>query len=405
MSPNRPKITLASPFSVFPPNNIKSRRLFHLYCHLANEFDIEIISLASAGEPPFTGVIAAGLTEKRIPKTPEHQQAEIEFCQELGANIADASLLKLYKLSPQYLQALKQSARSADFLITYQPYLFPALRSISTKPIWYEASGIETELKRQILPENQIGQEFWELIAETEQKCCQVSNLIITSSQHDRRELSKLHGIEETKIICVPNGIDTASIEFINYEQRLSNKEKLGLKDSFLAIFMGTGNPHNANEARAVLNFASKLPEMQFLVLGDVGVTFEPRLTPPNVAFIDSLDEKTKLNILGVADVALNPAKSGSDTLATVLEYFCRGTPVISTRWGVKNLGIEPEIHCSIGDIWRFPELLVSCHKENIADKKKRLEKVQLYIKNNFEWSQIASKFFSQFQPWSAIIH
>ncbi len=405
MSPKRPKITLAAPFAVFPPSNIRSRRLFHLYRHLAHEFNIEIISLAAAGEQGFKGVIAAGLTEQRIPKTLQHQQAESELCQKLEANIADASLLKLYTLTPQYLQALKQSARDADFLITYQPYLFPALRSISNKPIWYEASGIETELKKQILPENDIGQEFWELIAATEQKCCQVSNLIITSSQHDLRGLSKLHEIDETKMIYVPNGIDTASIDFIAYEQRLLNKEKLGLKESFLVIFMGTGNPHNANEAKTVLNIASKLQEMQFLVLGDIGVTFEPRLTPPNVAFIDSLDEKTKLNALGVADVALNPAKSGSDTLPIVLEYFCTGTPVISTRWGVKNLGIEPDKHCLLGDIWRFPELLISCHKENLVNKKQRLEDVQSYIKNNFEWSQIASKFFSQFQPWSAIIY
>jgi glycosyltransferase involved in cell wall biosynthesis len=405
MSLKRPKITLAVPFAVFPPNNIKSHRIFHFYRHLANEFNIEIVSLANVGESSFKGAIAAGLTEISIPKTLEHQQAERELCQKLGANIADASLLKLYTLTPQYLQALKRSIRDADFVITYQPYLFPALRSISTKPIWYEAIGIETELKKQILPENDIGQEFCDLIAETEKKCCQVSNLIITSSQHDLQGLSKLHEIDEAKIIYVPNGIDTVAIDFITYEQRLLNKEKLGLKESFLAIFMGTGNPHNANEARAVLNIASKLQEMQFLVLGDVGVTFEPRLTPPNVAFLDNLDEKTKLNILGMADVALNPAKLGSDNLPLVLEYFCRGTPVISTRWGVKNLGFEPEKHCLFGDVWRFPDLLISCQKENILKKKKRLENVQVYIKNNFEWSQIASKFFSQFHPWSAIIH
>lgn len=403
MKTQHQKITLAIPFAVFPPNDTKSSRIFHLYRHLAREFSIEIVSLGNAEEPAFKSAIAAGLTEIRIPKTPKHQNAENNLNRKLGANLSDASLLKLYSLTPQYIQALKKSAHSADFLITYQPYLFSALRSVSNKPIWYEASGIETDLKKQILPENSFGQEFWELVTATEQKCCQTSNLIITTSNHNARELSKLYDLPRNKIICLPNGIDTSRIDFVTYEQRLLNKEKLGLKDSAIAIFMGTGNPHNADEARAVLNIASKIRNVNFLILGDVGTTFEARLTPPNVEFIPSLDKQTKSIILGLADVALNPAKAGSDTLPTVMEYFCTGIPVISTRWGVKSLGIEDEKYCLVGDVWRFPELLVTNNKENIVNKKNRLENVRKYIKNNFEWSHIAAEFFNQFQPWSPI--
>jgi glycosyltransferase involved in cell wall biosynthesis len=397
----RQKITLAVPFSVFPPNNIKSRRIFHLYRHLAKEFIIEIISLGSVVEPAFKGAIAPGLTEIRIPKTFKHQQAEVDLCQQLGANIGDASLLRLYTLTPQYLQALKKSAQSADFLITYQPYLFPALQTVSNKPIWYEASGVETELKKQILPENSLGQEFWSEIALNEAKCCQTSNLIITTCDHDAKGLSELHNIEKNKIICLPNGIDTSRVDFVTYEERLVNKDKLGFKDSSLAIFIGTGNPHNANEARAVLNIASKVPNVYFLVLGDVRITFEPRLTPPNVGFINTLDEKTKSIILGLADVALNPATSSSDTLPIVLEYFSIGIPVISTNLGIQSLGIEDNKHCLVGDLWRFPELLVSNNQENIANKKMRLENVRKHIENYSEWSHIASRFFTQFKPGS----
>ncbi len=402
MITQRQRITLAAPFSIFPPHDIKTRRIFHLYRHLAHEFTIEIVSLANANEPGFKRAIAPGLTEIRIPKTLKHQQAEIEMNQELGAKIADASLLKLYSLTPKYLQALKKSAKSSDFLVTYQPYLFPALRSVSNKPIWYEVNGIETELKKQILPENNLGQEFWELIAATEKECCQISNLIITATEQDAKGLSKIHQIENNKIVCVPNGIDASGLNFISYEQRLLNKDKLGLKDSFIAIFIGTGNPHNANEARSVLNIASKLNNVQFLILGDVNATFEARLTPPNVDFISSLDEKTKLTVLSLADVALNPTKSAAAT-PLIMEYFCTGMPVISTPTGVKSLGIENEAHCLIGDLWRFPELLMSNNQENIVNKKNRLENVKEYITDNFEWSQIASKFFSQFQPWSSI--
>ncbi len=403
MIPKRQKITLAVPFAVFPPNNVRCRRIFHLYRHLAQDFNIEIVSLAGAGEPAFQGIIAPSLIETRVPKSPKHQKAEMELVQKLGANVADATLLELYTLSPKYLQALKKSAKSANFVITYQPYLFPAIREVSNKPVWYEASGIERELKKQLLPENELGQEFWEAVCEVEGKCAKFSNLIITSSQHDAHSITQFEDVESSKVIYLPNGIDTERIEFTSYEQRLVNKEKVGLKDSFLAVFTGTGSPHNADEARSILNIASKLQNMNFLLLGDVGVFFEPRLTPPNVSFLPSADEKTKSIILSLADVALNPVRKGSESQSIVLEYFCQGIPVVSTRFGVKNLEIESEKHCLIGDVWQFPELIVTCQKENIVNKKVRLENVRKHIKNNLEWSTIAHKILAQFHSWSLI--
>lgn len=403
MNLKRPKITLAVPFAVFPPSNFETRRLFHFYRHLAEVFQIEIISLASVGEPHFQGIIAPGLTEIRIPKSLQHQQVETEMIQELGANVADATLMKLYNLTPQYLYALKQSTKNADFVICYQPYLLPAIREVSNKPLWYEAAGIEHELKKKLLPENEIGTEFWEFVAELEKKCFQSSNLIITASQHLAQNLINKQGINTDKVIHVPNGIDTARLHFTSYDQRLVNKEKLGLQDSFLAIFTGTGNPNNADEARAILNIASKLQEMNFLLLGDVGIFFDPRLTPPNVRFIPSMDEKTKSIIISTADVALNPVTKGSDTQSLMLEYFCQGIPVISTRFGVKGLGVEHEKHCFIGDVWRFPELLVSCKQEDIVNKKERLKNVKKYVTNSFEWSEIAHQFLGKFQPWNLV--
>ena len=401
--PKRQKITLAVPFAVFPPHDLKTRRLFHFYRHLAEEFAIEIVSLASVGKPHYKGIIAPGLTEIRVPKSSKHQQAEIEMVQELGANVADATLMKLYKLSPRYLSALKRSIKNSDIIISYQPYLFSAIREISNKPIWYEATGIERELKKKLLPENEAGTEFWESIVNLENKCCQTSNLIITANEDLAHDLVNKLTVEAEKVICVPQGIDTERLEFVSYEQRSLNKEKLGLKDSFLAIFTGTGNPNNADEARAILNIASKLQDMNFLLLGDVGIFFEPRLTPPNVRFIPSMDEKTKSIITSTADVALNPVKKGFDTQSMMLEYFCQGIPVISTRFGVKGLGVEHEKHCLIGDVWRFPELLVSCKKEDIVNKKNRLNNVRKYVTNNFEWSEIAHKFLGKFQPWSLV--
>jgi|GEM_PF-3543405 len=396
----RPQITLAVPFAVFPPHDIKSRRLFHLYRHLAQDFNIEIVSLANANDEFFEGIIAPGLTEIRIPKSVKHEEAEIALVQKLKANVADATLMQLYSLSPHYLQVLKKSAKQANFVLSYQPYLLPAIQEVSNKPIWYEASGIESELKKDILPENAIGTEFLELICELETKACQISDLIITASEQDARALKTMQSVESNKIVYIPNGIDPKRLNFTPYETRLLNKEKLGLENNFLAVFTGTGNPYNADEARSILNIASKLQDINFLLLGDLGTSFEARLTPPNVGFIPSIDAKTKSLILSLADVALNPVRNGSDTQSIMMEYFCQGIPVVSTPFGVKSLGLKQKKHCLIGDTWRFPELITTCRQENIVTKKVRLENVKNYVKNNFEWPEISNKFFEKFQSW-----
>ena len=395
----RPKITLAIPFAVFPPGRLESRRIFHLYRHLCDRFTVEIVSLADAGTPHFKGVVAPGMTEIRVPKSAKHQQAEIAMVQGLGANVADATLMKLYPLTPRYLSALKKSLSTAKYALCYQPYLLPAIKAVSNKPLWYEATGIETELKRKLLPENEAGVEFWEAVSRLEAECCQKSQLIITSSKALKEELVTKLAVSSQKIVAVPNGINTRRISFVPYEQRLANKEKLGIKDSFLAIYTGTGSPHNADEARSILNMASKLQEINFLLLGNVGIFFEPRLTPPNVRFIPSIDKNTQSIIVGSADVALNPVTKITDTQSTMLEYFCQGVPVISTPLGIKELGINPREHCFVGETWRFPELLVNCREENTQDKIKRLKKVQKYVKNELEWSKISQKFLGTFNP------
>ena len=399
----RPQITLAVPFAVFPPHDIKSRRLFHLYRHLAQDFNIEIISLADANQEYFAGIIAPGLTEIRVPKSVKHQETEIALVQKLQANVADATLMQLYSLSPKYLQVLKKSAKQADYVLTYQPYLLPAIQEVSNKPIWYEATGIEGQLKKDLLPANEIGMQFLESIDELERQACKISNLIITASTEDTHFIKNIKGVDRNKVIHIPHGIDTKRLDFTPYETRLLNKEKLGLENSFLAIFTGTGHPHNADEARSILNIASKLQDMNFLLLGDVGASFEARLTPPNVSFIPSLDAPTKSLILSLADVALNPVKINSDSQSIMMEYFCQGIPVISTPFGVKSLGINNQKHCLIGDLWRFPELLTACRQENIVNKKVRLENVRKYMKNNFEWQKITNKFLSIFKSWTPV--
>jgi len=388
------KITIATSFPIFPPQNPHAHRIFNLYRHLAVNLRIEIISLAEEKDDYFTGIIAPGLSEIRIPKSDSHRHAEREIRQTLGSHESNFSLIELCKLTPQYLSALKKSAHQAIAIICHQPYLLPIV-SQCHKPIWYEATGIESELHANLFSEDQIGIDFMQSIEKVEKQCCQESDFIITASSNIAKQITGTYNISPEKIICIPNGVDSFHNQFISYQQRLTNKEKLGLKEGFLVIFMGNGNPHNIEEVKIVLNIASKLRKVNFLILGNIGINLHPRLIPTNVNFIPNLDPEIKSFILDTADVAINPVLHNYNNQAQMIEYFARGIPIISTHLGIEEFDFKRNRYCLVGEIWQFPELILIAKQEKNANKEMRIKDVRNYVLEKFQWNKISHDFLN----------
>jgi len=386
------KITIVTSFSIFPPRNFHADRIFHLYRHLAENLRIEIISLTEASDDYFTGIIAPGLSEIRIPKSFAHQQAERELQQKLGSQENNGSLIELYKLTPQYLSALKKSADQAIAIICYQPYLFPAIRNVSNKPIWYEAAGIESELQATLLPETEIGIDLLQTIKQVEKQCCQDSDFIITASENIARQITNIYNISATKILYLPYGNNSQIQQFTSYEHRLLNKEKLGLEEGFLAIFMSARKYHDIDEIKIVLNIASKLKNVNFLILGHIGMKFNTRLISPNVSFISQLDSKLNSLILDTADIALNPVIKTTNAQPQMIEYFSRGIPVISTQLGINDFDFKENKYCLVGETWQFPGLLLKAKQEKIFNTKNRIRHGNNYVMEECKWKQISDK-------------
>ena len=389
----RKKITVALTFPVFPPRGGGQSRVFHLYRHLASEIDIELVTFTNVDQEVFIGEIAPNLYETRIPKSMLHQQQESLIEQKVGVPITDVAMPQLYHLTPAYVEALRAATESSDFVVASHPYLLPAIQAVSNKPIWYEAHNVEVELKKSILPDNRTGRELLEATRQVENECCKVSQLIMVCSNDDAKALNQIYGVDTSKIVEVHNGVDIETINYVSLEKRNFKKKKLGVDKSFTVLFLGSWHGPNLEAVRHIFHMAQELPDVNFLIVGSVGLAFREEKRPANVGFMGVVDDETKDIALSVADVALNTVTFGSGTNLKMLEYFAAGVPVISTDVGVRGLGVENGKHCLVVELGQFPQAIAQLRDEDLATKHTRVETARRYVQERFDWQAIVRHF------------
>jgi glycosyltransferase involved in cell wall biosynthesis len=390
----RRKISVTSTFPIFPPRGGGQSRIFHLYRHLAKKFVVELVTMTHFGEPHFRGEIAPNLWENRIPKTEEHQKEEWALERKLGGvPITDVAMPRLFHSTPEYMEALNESLRSADFVVASHPYLLPAIQNVGNKTIWYEAHNVEADLKQSILPDNQVGQELLEITKRVESECCRLSKIIMVCSQEDGERLSQIYGADVAKIIEVPNGVDLETVNYVSPKDRLEIKRRLGMENSFNALFMGSWHGPNLEAVRSIFEMAKELRGINFIIIGSACLAFQNEKIPSNVGLMGTVDDETKNVILGLVDVAINPMESGSGTNLKMLDYCAAGIPVISTLHGIRGLRLNHEI--DIASVDQFPNAILKARK-NWNEIGARIEEAKDKVITHYDWAIIAENFIKE---------
>jgi glycosyltransferase involved in cell wall biosynthesis len=247
-------------------------------------------------------------------------------------------------------------------------------------------------LKRAILPPTPTGRRLLESVRRVEEDCCRRSALLMVCCDRDGERLSELYGVDPALIVEVPNGVDLESVSFVGPEERLAAKKALGIQSNFIALFMGSWHGPNLEAVHSIFEFARKLPDVSFLIVGSCGQAFANETLPKNVGLMGVVDDPTKDAILGIADVALNPMMSGSGTNLKMLDYLAAGIPVLSTPHGCRGLGLDDGIHVKLVDLDDFPQALKLCRgSDNMRTS--RIVSGRNDVISRFSWSVIASKF------------
>jgi len=337
-------------------------------------------------------MIAPGLQQIIVPKSPPHCRMELELFRETGFPTC-AIIPKAIGLTPEYAHIVKEQARDAGIVILSHPYLYTEAQQLGgTHIIIYDAHNVEYDLHRQILPASLSS--LLDDIQQAEQSACEQSKMIAACSQGDGRRLACLYNVSGEKFIIIPNGADIETIPFVSYEQRQLYKAARNINQPW-GIYMGSSFPPNLQAAGKVVEIAAQLPEVRFLLIGSVCEAFTNRTLPGNVTPLGIITEQEQHQIFSVADVALNPVQSGSGTNLKMLEYMAAGIPVVTTLVGARGISEIDGRYFRISECEGMPAYILDL-LNNPSLAASLAQEAYTLTKTQFDWKQIAARFVGE---------
>ena len=345
--PARKKAIAALTFPITPPRGGGQSRVFHLYKVLAKEMDISLVCLCGPEEPPSRVEIAPGFWEIRVPKSPEHQRLEAAASSEVNwIPVTDIVAAREIEHTPAFLEALRREGEGADVAIACHPFFTSTLTSLFPDiPLWLEAHNVELTLKTNMLPASPAAKRLLKLVEDEEGLAWRRAKCVFACAERDLDELAGLYGASTADRFGVPNGFAEEEVTFTPLTARRGLRQRLGLGDGKLAIFLGSWHGPNLEACEIIMEAASALPEVTFAIVGSAGEYFRDKPFPANVKLLGPVDEEVKQVLLSAADVALNPMRSGSGSNLKMLDYFAAGVPVISTEFGARGIDALPSVH------------------------------------------------------------
>ena len=389
----RAQITVAVPFPVYPPLGGGQLRIFSLYRHVAQDFDVELVTLTESDARFSDHEIAPGLREIRVPKSARHQEEEARLMAEVGGiPVGDVGLCRFGDYTPDYAAHLARSAATATLIVVSHPYALPALRpSLGSRPLVYEAQDVEYLLKKAILANaGATGAELVESVRELETEACRASSLILSCSAQDRDDLCALYGVEPNRFMIVPNGVDTAAISFTPPAERKRLKAEVGLGDAPIGLFVGSWHQPNLEAAAALFEVAQAMPWMRFLLAGSQCVPLADRPRPANTGLLGVVNDETLAVLLATADVALNPMLSGSGSNLKLATYLAAGIPVITTPLGARGYELVDGNTALICPSEMFPDAIVRVLNDHALVESLTRQGRRL-VEQHHDWEVIAS--------------
>jgi len=382
----RKKITVTSTFPIYPPRGGGQVRIFNLYKNIAKEYDVEVVSFAPYGQQKFQAMIAPGLWEIRIPQSEEHWRKGNSLEIEAKLSLIDIGMITLSHLTPEYEKALKKSIETSDLVVASHPYLYRVIQKyLGDKPLVYEAHNVESELKKAMLSETAIAGELLQQVFDIEKDCCEQSRFIMTCSLEDQKTLNRIYGTESSKVIVVPNGVDTSDTVFTSCKERMKNKKELKLENEKIGIFMGSWHQPNLEAAVKIIELARKCPGTQFMLMGSQCSYFANRKIPQNVGLLGVVADRTKKKVFAAVDFALNPMMSGSGTNLKMFDYMSAGIPVITTELGRR--GIDRR---DVYIIREVDEMASAVNEFHSGQWEEMTVRARSYIEDVFDWKSIA---------------
>jgi glycosyltransferase involved in cell wall biosynthesis len=394
VSRSRPKLTVATTFPIYPPVGGGQARVFNLYRGLAEKFDVEVVTLASGGPALGETHIGPGLKETRVAKSDAHEELEREYSRAVdGVPVTDIAASALLDLTPAFAKAVELSAMESVAVIASHPYLVDTLRAAAPeKPLWYDAHNVELSLKQSVFESVSEREKVLAEVRRVEARCWREASLVFACAARDLGELDRIYGATRAELLEVPNGVELADFSYTAFPERRRLKQVTATGHQ-LALFIGSWHAPNIEAVELILAEASDAPKTIFLVAGSCGSPFMDKTIPANVQLLGPIDNQRRADLLAVADVALNPMRSGSGTNLKMLDYFASGVPVISTAFGARGLLAAAGRHFIAAEPGQIASMLRQLQDSPQEKLEEQVEAARRLVEDHYSWQSIASRF------------
>jgi glycosyltransferase involved in cell wall biosynthesis len=105
---------------------------------------------------------------------------------------------------------------------------------------------------------------------------------------------------------------------------------------------------------------------------------------------------ETRDLMLSIADVALNPMRSGTGTNLKMLDYMAAGVPVISTEFGARGLNITDREHYFRSSTSDLHTALAAIRETSKADLERLILAARARVEDEYSWAVIADRFLEE---------
>lgn len=358
----RPKLVIATHHTVHPVTGGGSRRMQQLYGIIGSQYDVVVCSRFEMPQQADEVELAPNVVERRSPRGAVQQSMFQNAVGQFGGagGRDEVRFDETMWLNPVYADTLRRSLRGAAAAMCTHPYAYGALRSVWSGPIVYDSQNVEYISQLAVLTGAPNRSAMLQRVAEIERRCVREAAAVVAISEGDAELFVELYGVQRKKILVVPPAVDPDAIPYRDGEARQRLKATSSLAGRTVALFVGSNWPMNLHAALRLADVARAVPEVLFLVVGSVGGPATGALgdrRPENLQFTGVVDDATYGNILGLADLAVNPIEQGSGLCMKVMDYIGAGLPIVSTVIGARGWGIAPD-EAKVGPVAQFPEFV-----------------------------------------------
>jgi glycosyltransferase involved in cell wall biosynthesis len=380
-------------YQSFPAYNGGSNRIFNLAKAYSTQFNVSVYgqSLHRLGRSQLIE-ISSNLREL--------QNIDVSsFIGTLGCRaLRLPQLLENTALSLSAPRWLVAHVKSADVIVIEQPWQARWVqKSMSSRCVLvYDAHNVELDMfhEASLRGPKRFRKKMRRIVERRELDAVNHSDLVMVTSDIDRKRMVSLYGCPENKICVAPNGIDYSGVPQVKPSERERAKRALGLEGKTTVIFLGAKHPPNKGAVDRILEI-SRLPvcsEIHFLIVGAVSAYFDnPAI--PNVTFTGFVEDTAPY--FAAADIAINPVETGGGSSLKQVECMARGLPTVVTPFGARGFNVIDGVNAVV----RESQLLVDgifflmsnpSRAEKIADEARRTAL-------DYDWATVGSRLTTRF--------